>query len=219
MPAKKKKKAPARRAAGRPRSSTTGSAAKGKDAFRCPECGFVAKHAMGLGRHRSARHGALSKRAERRSVQVVSDGRWLSRQEAAVRAGVHYNTIRQWEQQGLIGTTKRSGRRGNLLSTEDLDRVVAQRGGAAIPAVAAASGAQSAALSRVVAQFATALEALLTELRAAGGTAAPKRRGRPPGSKNKPKPAETGPSRARAKAARKSPPVKRRTASRKGRRR
>jgi hypothetical protein len=30
--------------------------------FRCPECGFRAAHAMGLGRHRTAKHGAISKR-------------------------------------------------------------------------------------------------------------------------------------------------------------
>lgn len=30
--------------------------------LRCPECGFQAAHPMGLGRHRTAIHGALSKR-------------------------------------------------------------------------------------------------------------------------------------------------------------
>lgn len=33
-----------------------------RGALRCPECGFQAAHAMGLGRHRTAIHGALSKR-------------------------------------------------------------------------------------------------------------------------------------------------------------
>lgn len=30
--------------------------------LRCPECGFKAAHAMGLGRHRSAQHGVISQR-------------------------------------------------------------------------------------------------------------------------------------------------------------
>jgi len=29
--------------------------------FICPECGFKAAHAMGLGRHRTSRHGVPSK--------------------------------------------------------------------------------------------------------------------------------------------------------------
>jgi hypothetical protein len=32
----------------------------------CPECGFKAAHPMGLGRHRSAKHGAVSQRELRR---------------------------------------------------------------------------------------------------------------------------------------------------------
>lgn len=31
--------------------------------LRCDDCGFRAAHPMGLGRHRSARHGITSKRA------------------------------------------------------------------------------------------------------------------------------------------------------------
>src|SRR5438094_6249730 len=110
-----------RKAATRPaRSRTTGAKrtarTKSQRGFPCPDCDFVAKHAMGLGRHRSTRHGAISKRSERRRP-VVADG-WLSRQEAATMAGVHYNTIRQWEQQGLLGKTKRQGARGNLLNAD-----------------------------------------------------------------------------------------------------
>lgn len=44
----------------------------------CPECGFKAAHAMGLGRHRSSRHGVMSKRQQmRRAVSGASatDGR------------------------------------------------------------------------------------------------------------------------------------------------
>jgi hypothetical protein len=41
--------------------------------FRCPECGFRAAHAMGLGRHRSAKHGVVSQRMRQRSG--TDDGR------------------------------------------------------------------------------------------------------------------------------------------------
>jgi len=44
----------------------------------CPECGFKAAHAMGLGRHRSARHGVVSKRQQMRrgpSPASATDGR------------------------------------------------------------------------------------------------------------------------------------------------
>lgn len=40
--------------------------------FACPECGFKAAHAMGLGRHRTARHGALSQR-ELKGRRVASE--------------------------------------------------------------------------------------------------------------------------------------------------
>jgi hypothetical protein len=167
----------------------TGATTKVRGGFPCPDCDFVAKHAMGLGRHRSTRHGAVSKRASRMTrPAAVVDGNWLSRQDAAARAGVHYNTIRQWEQQGLLGTTKRGGRRGSLLSAQDLDRFMAERRGSVAVAGAAPASAPSASMSRVVEQFARSLEALLTELRATQTTVAvPRKRGRPLGSKNKPK--------------------------------
>src|SRR2546423_864337 len=42
----------------------------------CPECGFKAAHPMGLGRHRSSRHGVPSKRElyERRVKRQASSG-------------------------------------------------------------------------------------------------------------------------------------------------
>lgn len=51
MPAKKRKAATRKKRAG------------AKGSLVCPECGFKAAHAMGLGRHRTSRHGVLSKRA------------------------------------------------------------------------------------------------------------------------------------------------------------
>jgi hypothetical protein len=75
---------------------------KPSGSLRCPDCGFKAAHAMGLGRHRSARHGVASKRSK---MQRTGTG-WLTRQEAARRARVHYNTIRTWERSGLVRSRK-----------------------------------------------------------------------------------------------------------------
>jgi len=41
--------------------------------FRCPECGFRAAHAMGLGRHRTAKHGVASQRMIRQQ-RIGKDG-------------------------------------------------------------------------------------------------------------------------------------------------
>jgi DNA-binding transcriptional MerR regulator len=54
---------------------------------------------------------------------------WLTRQEAARRAGVHYNVIRDWERKGLIDV-KRSGPAQNaevLVSLASLDKHLATR--------------------------------------------------------------------------------------------
>lgn len=48
---------PAKRKRARPRSSP-----RRGSKFVCPECGFKAAHAMGLGRHRTSRHGVPSQR-------------------------------------------------------------------------------------------------------------------------------------------------------------
>ena len=54
-----------------PKARSRTSPAKGRPpaspSFVCPDCGFQAKHAMGLGRHRTTRHGAPSKRSQARS--------------------------------------------------------------------------------------------------------------------------------------------------------
>lgn len=96
-------------------------AAKG---LRCPDCDFVAKHAMGLGRHRSTRHGVVSQRQARRDAE----GGWITRKEAARRAGVHYNTIRHWEQTGRVRVARRGGGRGQLVSASDIARAGAPQG-------------------------------------------------------------------------------------------
>ena len=118
MPAKSKKSAKrsvkrtARRKAVAPRKAPKG--------LRCPDCDFVAAHAMGLGRHRSARHGVVSQRQRRRETS----GGWVTRREAARRAGVHYNTIRHWERTGRLRRSKRAGSQGAMVSATDLDRLM-----------------------------------------------------------------------------------------------
>lgn len=91
--------------------------------FVCPTCGFVARHAMGLGRHRSARHGVVSVREARRRATTA----WITRREAARRAGVHYNTIRHWERAKLIHTARKRGVRDTLVNAADLTRVLTGR--------------------------------------------------------------------------------------------
>lgn len=60
-------------------------------------------------------------------------GRWISRPEAAKRAGVHYNTIIQWQEQGLFGEDEvKSVVQGKdrilwFYDISALDRIVATR--------------------------------------------------------------------------------------------
>ncbi|MGH2830530.1 MAG: MerR family transcriptional regulator [Actinomycetota bacterium] len=110
MPAKKRKAT--RRGAG---------ARKVPGGLPCPECDFVARHAMGLGRHRSARHGVPPKRATG-PRPAPPGGAWITREQATQRAGVHYNTIRHWERRGLVRTTKRAGIRGVFVHGDDIER-------------------------------------------------------------------------------------------------
>jgi predicted site-specific integrase-resolvase len=81
---------------------------------------------MGLGRHRSTRHGVVSQRQARRDAE----GGWITRKEAARRAGVHYNTIRHWEQTGRVRISRRGGRQGQLVSASDVARAGATQGSA-----------------------------------------------------------------------------------------
>jgi hypothetical protein len=130
---------------------------------------------MGLGRHRAAKHGVVSQRQSR----LGSRGEWVTRQEAARKAGVHYNTIRHWEQSGLLRIQR--GASGSTVSSTDLDRVVSGRG-------LGGGDAAVATLERRFAELIDGLERLIAGVKA---TTAPRRRGRPPGSKTLRKPVST----------------------------
>ncbi|MFA5891957.1 MAG: MerR family transcriptional regulator [Actinomycetota bacterium] len=131
--------------------------------FPCADCDFVAKHAMGLGRHRSTRHGAVSQRQSRR----VATGNWLTRQEASKRAGVHYNTVRQWEQAGLLRKTKRPHVRGALVSADDLARILADRASHTGTPLPAAFRGDTAAIEAKYQNLVEGLERLLAVARVA----------------------------------------------------
>jgi hypothetical protein len=155
---------------GKRRPARRKPALKAPKGLRCPDCDFVAKHAMGLGRHRSTRHGVTSQRQRRRQ----ESGGWLTRREAARRAGVHYNTIRHWEKTGRLRRGKGGGR-GAMVSATDLESL--RRGGGAPPATGAADGARIEALERRFNDLLDGLEGLVAAARARP------RRGRPPGSR------------------------------------
>jgi uncharacterized C2H2 Zn-finger protein len=106
----------AKRQSRRPASTVAAKTGARTRGLRCPDCDFVARHAMGLGRHRSARHGVVSQRQRRRDTS----GGWVTRREAARRAGVHYNTIRHWEKTGRL-RRRTSGGRGAMVNASDLD--------------------------------------------------------------------------------------------------
>jgi transposase len=55
--------------------------------------------------------------------------RWLTRREAAARAGVHYNTVRGWERDGRLRTKRVPGLTGPQVqvSLDDLDAITAER--------------------------------------------------------------------------------------------
>jgi len=135
----------------------------------------VAAHPMGLGRHRSTRHGMISKRQARASSSAGgATGAWITRQQAADRAGVHYNTVRQWERTGVLRRGSQPGARETLVSAADVDRLAATRGGKA----AAGSGSSGddasrlAALERSHRELADGLERLAGALRASVGMGA-----------------------------------------------
>jgi len=169
MPSKKKRstKRPARPTARKKRAPAT-KASKG---LSCPDCDFVAAHAMGLGRHRSARHGVLSQRQRRREAS----GGWITRREAARRAGVHYNTIRHWEQTGRLRRSKRVGSRGAMINATDLERLAG--GGRATAMDGGADVQRIQALERRFNDLLAGLERLVSSARSAKP-----RRGRPPKS-------------------------------------
>jgi hypothetical protein len=126
---------------------------------------------MGLGRHRSARHGVTSQRQQRRQAS----GGWLTRREAARRAGVHYNTIRHWEKTGRLRRGKGGGGRGALVSASDLDSL--RRGSGSAVTGQGIDGQRIDALERRFNDLLDGLESLVAAARSRP------RRGRPPGSR------------------------------------
>jgi hypothetical protein len=156
---KKRAKSPAKRAT-RKKTTAPRKASKG---LRCPDCDFVAAHAMGLGRHRSARHGVVSQRQRRRETS----GGWVTRREAARRAGVHYNTIRHWERTGRLRRSKRAGSQGAMVSATDLDRLMG-RGRAAGSSGSGVDVQRIQALERRFNDLLSGLERLVSSARGPG---------------------------------------------------
>lgn len=116
MPAKKKTAKPVKSA-----KRASGATRKRPGGFKCDRCDFVAKHAMGLGRHRSARHGVVPKRITAAKPKATPPGSpWMTREDAADQAGVHYNTIRHWERRGFVRTMKKAGIRGIFVHGDDV---------------------------------------------------------------------------------------------------
>ena len=150
----------------RPVKRTSGATRSVAGGLPCPECDFIAKHAMGLGRHRSSRHGVVPKRAAlQRPKPAAPGGPWVTREQAADRASVHYNTIRHWERRGLIRTTRRAGIRGVYVHGEDVDRAAA--GGSALGV-----GSRSLSIEELERRYSELIESLerllATTKRAAG---------------------------------------------------
>lgn len=185
---------PASKASAKPASQTKGSSAKSDGLtggtrpgnFVCPDCGFKAKHAMGLGRHRSARHGVVSQAAKRRGDTVKpkkvvpQESGWLTRRQAAALGGVHYNTVRLWERGGQVRTKTRG--RETLVNEQDLRGLLARKQ-APVPASAKAPKAAPAPAqpSYEVAELLNRLSALADGLEDLARLVRPrKKRGRPP---------------------------------------
>jgi len=135
--------------------------------LRCPDCDFVAKHPMGLGRHRSARHGTISQRQSRKQAA----GGWLTRREAARRAGVHYNTIRHWEQTGRLRRSRRRGAGGTMVNAIDIERLMS-RGGRGAPS-GDADAARIQAFERRFNVLLDGLERLVSSSRGQSGRQGP----------------------------------------------
>jgi hypothetical protein len=75
--------------------------------FVCPECGFKAAHAMGLGRHRSSRHGVRSKRQEREANRARSSDPSVQRRYAQMEKRL---AKLESQQQQLLQALSRLGR-------------------------------------------------------------------------------------------------------------
>lgn len=72
----------------------------------------------------------------RRRHRPEDDSGYISRRQAAAEAGVHYNSIRAWERAGVLSSFKtKVGQREEVrIRVDDLNEVLARRGGAGINA-------------------------------------------------------------------------------------
>ena len=91
---------------------------------------------------------------------------WVSRAEAASRAGVHRNTILDWERRGLVRTRRAAGPTGEqvVVRVADLDRVIADRPERTPRPDLAALEAEVRYLRERLAEVTAEREALLKEL-------------------------------------------------------
>lgn len=200
MPRKKNAKPGRKRADPKPKATKPKGKAHGGTVpgnFTCPDCGFVARHAMGLGRHRSTRHGALSARALRAAEGPKRRGRppknangipagWVTRRQAAALGGVHYNTVRLWERAKLFPIRQRG--RDVLIDEIAFRRVAAEKRSAPRGRPAGSKNrpkrtatAPSPAASFEMTELLARLDALADGLESLAQQVRPrKRRGRPP---------------------------------------
>lgn len=90
----------------------------------------------------------------------MPDEEWITRAEAAARAGVHRNTIVAWEREGRLRTKRASGPTGEqvMVHVADLDRVIAGR-----PERPVSSDGRVAALEAEIAALRERLEEVTAE--------------------------------------------------------
>jgi hypothetical protein len=91
---------------------------------------------------------------------------YIPRVEAAARAGVHRNTILEWERRGLVKTRRGPGPTGEqvLVRAADLKRVMANRPDRATRPDVAALEAEVAFLRERLAEVVAERDALLAEV-------------------------------------------------------
>jgi hypothetical protein len=90
----------------------------------------------------------------------------MSRAEAATRAGVHRNTILEWERRLLVKTRRGQGPTGEqvLIRAADLERVIANRPDRAPSSDVARLEAEVASLRERLAEVTSERDALLAEV-------------------------------------------------------
>jgi len=109
----------------------------------------------------------------------VSTDVWLSRTQAAQRAGVHRNSIIAWEDKGLLRTRRVPGPTGErvVIRAEDLERALASRPEQVTkPERIAALEAENAYLRERLAEVTAERQELLQEILRIAGGSKPRRR-------------------------------------------